>query len=149
MPAEIPPEVLEVHNKFAPLYNFLDYGERMQKDPPLLAHYTSLEAFERIMATSELWFSNPLFMNDLEELRFAAQLGSAFFINSDIVRDAAGSATRRAPSIFTFSVFRSTPEATPTVFSPCGVVMAVPGMESPSCSTPERSSLSPTLQCTS
>jgi len=37
---------------------------------PLLAHYTSIEAFESILASNEIWFSNPLYMNDWEELRF-------------------------------------------------------------------------------
>ncbi len=37
--------------------------------PLLLAHYTSVETVERILRDEELWFSNPLYMNDLEEMR--------------------------------------------------------------------------------
>jgi Protein of unknown function (DUF2971) len=33
-------------------------------------HYTSLNVLEKIIQTNELWFSNPLFMNDLQEMRF-------------------------------------------------------------------------------
>jgi hypothetical protein len=34
----------------------------------LVAHYTTLEVLEKILGTNEIWFSNPLFMNDLEEV---------------------------------------------------------------------------------
>jgi hypothetical protein len=34
---------------------------RIEKRPPLLAHYTSLEVLEKIMKNNEIWFSNPLF----------------------------------------------------------------------------------------
>ncbi len=37
---------------------------------PYLAHYTTLANLEKILANDEIWFSNPLFMNDKEELRF-------------------------------------------------------------------------------
>ena len=37
---------------------------------PLLAHYTSIDVIEKILRSEEIWFSNPLFMNDLEEMRF-------------------------------------------------------------------------------
>lgn len=46
---------------------------------PLLAHYTSIDTVEKILQHKELWFSNPLFMNDLEELRFGVRLGVAAF----------------------------------------------------------------------
>lgn len=37
---------------------------------PLLAHYTSIQVLEKIVSTSEVWFANPLFMNDFEEVQF-------------------------------------------------------------------------------
>jgi hypothetical protein len=37
---------------------------------PLLVHYTSIAVMRHILESSEIWFSNPLFMNDLQELRF-------------------------------------------------------------------------------
>jgi hypothetical protein len=42
---------------------------------PLLAHYTSISTLERIARNDELWFSNPLYMNDVDELRFGMNLG--------------------------------------------------------------------------
>lgn len=42
---------------------------------PLLAHYTSIGTLERIAQTGEIWFSNPLYMNDVDELRYGMNLG--------------------------------------------------------------------------
>ncbi|MBE7369612.1 DUF2971 domain-containing protein [Ramlibacter pallidus] len=42
---------------------------------PLLAHYTSIGTLERISQTGEIWFSNPLYMNDVDELRYGMNLG--------------------------------------------------------------------------
>jgi hypothetical protein len=42
---------------------------------PLLAHYTSIVTLERIAQTGEIWFSNPLYMNDVDELRYGMNLG--------------------------------------------------------------------------
>lgn len=50
----------------------------MQPSPgqlPLLAHYTSIGTLERIAQTGEIWFSNPLYMNDVDELRYGMNLG--------------------------------------------------------------------------
>lgn len=52
----------------------------MQPEPgpgelPLLAHYTSISTLERISRTGEIWFSNPLYMNDVDELRYGMSLG--------------------------------------------------------------------------
>ncbi|TWB43421.1 DUF2971 domain-containing protein [Nitrospirillum pindoramense] len=42
----------------------------VMKERPLLAHYTSLSTMESILRGGEIWFSNPLFMNDFQEVRF-------------------------------------------------------------------------------
>jgi hypothetical protein len=55
---------------------------------PLLAHYTSMQTFERIVSTEQIWFSNPLFMNDLEELKFGMNEGRAALFKSDEIRTA-------------------------------------------------------------
>lgn len=52
----------------------------MQPEPapgrlPLLAHYTSIKTLEKIAQTGEIWFSNPLYMNDVDELRYGMNLG--------------------------------------------------------------------------
>lgn len=46
---------------------------------PLLAHYTSIEALEKIMKGDELWFSNPFYMNDKEEWEFGVRESAALF----------------------------------------------------------------------
>ena len=46
---------------------------------PLLAHYTTVSTLEKIVQGEELWFSNPLFMNDWEELEFGMNLGAQVF----------------------------------------------------------------------
>jgi hypothetical protein len=62
---------------------------------PLLAHYTSLEALEKILASGEVWFSNPLFMNDLEEVRFGLLNGARVLQENLELADALGTAPRR------------------------------------------------------
>ena len=56
--------------------DILEENEFYQRKPHL-AHYTSLAALENILKSEELWFSNPLFMNDLEEVRFGNRIGVA------------------------------------------------------------------------
>ena len=48
--------------------SFLNLAELGNK--PLLAHYTSLDVLTKIMENEEIWLSNPLFMNDMQEMRF-------------------------------------------------------------------------------
>lgn len=69
--------------KFWPIL-FADLNDHRNwlKDNPLLAHYTSISVLEQIMRNNEIWMSNPLFMNDLHELRFGLSQGRDCFINS-------------------------------------------------------------------
>ncbi|MGG5412498.1 DUF2971 domain-containing protein [Edwardsiella tarda] len=55
---------------------------------PLLAHYTSIQTFEQIVTKEQFWFSNPLFMNDLEELRFGMNEGASELHKNEAIRDA-------------------------------------------------------------
>jgi len=60
----------------ATMHQPLDVGdERLRSNPPLLAHYTSVEVAEQIIKNEEIWLSHPFYMNDLEELRFGMLLG--------------------------------------------------------------------------
>jgi hypothetical protein len=61
----------ELDAQFAPFYeSFVNLATLTDKERPLyLAHYTSLEVLEKIIQSNELWFSNPLFMNDHSEMR--------------------------------------------------------------------------------
>ncbi|MBN9437157.1 hypothetical protein [Bosea sp. (in: a-proteobacteria)] len=50
---------------------FSDIPENsLEHDRPLLAHYTSIDALNKILTSNEIWLANPLFMNDHEELRW-------------------------------------------------------------------------------
>ncbi len=49
---------------------------------PLLAHYTSVATLEKIVSTDQIWLSNPLYMNDLEELHFVMNAGAEDFKTS-------------------------------------------------------------------
>lgn len=50
--------------------------EELLKRRPLLAHYTNIGTAEKILKDEKIWMSNPLFMNDLEELRYGIRLGT-------------------------------------------------------------------------
>jgi hypothetical protein len=70
--------------------------------PPLLAHYTSIEVIEKIVCHEELWLSNPLFMNDLEELRFGMVEGKRIFEQSSAVARLCGSTQRKGTIVHAF-----------------------------------------------
>ncbi len=73
---------------FGPLWNDTNQDDLFELDQtPLLAHYTSLEVLESMLKNDEVWFSNPLYMNDIEELRFGMLEGtSVFSTNKSIVK---------------------------------------------------------------
>lgn len=58
-----------------PLYSDFDASKHLPQKRPLLAHYTSVDNMRNILIGEELWFSNPLSMNDYEELYFGLQHG--------------------------------------------------------------------------
>lgn len=62
---------------------------------PLLAHYTSLENIEKILRSEEVWLSNPLLMNDHEEVRFGVLNGLEIIRTSNLLRNALGTDQRR------------------------------------------------------
>jgi len=64
---------------------------------PLLAHYTSISVMESILANNEVWLSNPLVMNDLQEVRFGINQGNEIVLshlNDDDFVAACGGAAR-------------------------------------------------------
>ncbi len=75
----------EVLKLFEPLFNEPHPENAFHVKKPLLAHYTTIQVLEKILTTNELWFSNPLFMNDLEELRFGVLEGNALVMQSEEV----------------------------------------------------------------
>lgn len=70
------------------LYSDLDESEDYPNQRPRLAYYTSLISLEKILVSQEIWLSNPLFMNDLEELRFGVEFSYSMLRESAPLREA-------------------------------------------------------------
>jgi DUF2971 family protein len=68
--------VEEIGRLYGPLYRRFENMDLLTNAPPLLAHYTSIDVMQKILEHEEVWFSNPLFMNDWEEMRFGMIEGS-------------------------------------------------------------------------
>jgi hypothetical protein len=85
---------LEIVRLFDPLLARFATLDRLAKGPPLLAHYTSIRVAESILKNSEVWFSNPLFMNDLQEMRFGLNEGSRLFADTQLQKRAGGTDAR-------------------------------------------------------
>jgi len=84
----------DIYQSFESLWDDIRGGERFPSKRPLLAHYTSIVTLERIMANDEVWFSNPLFMNDMEELRFGINEGAQAFRRNESIKLACDTAER-------------------------------------------------------
>jgi hypothetical protein len=84
----------DVSQSYAPLYDRFENMSRLLSDPPLLAHYTSIQTLEKILKYEELWFSNPLFMNDLQEMRFGLNEGARLFSRPELLEEAAETVER-------------------------------------------------------
>src|SRR5262249_41484538 len=67
----------EIMKLFQPLWADLRPEDEFYRKKPLLAHYTTIQTLEKILTNNELWFSNPLFMNDYEEVRFGVFEGNS------------------------------------------------------------------------
>jgi hypothetical protein len=80
----------EIMQSFRPLYSRFENMPRLLEDPPLLAHYTTIPVLEKILEREEVWFSNPLFMNDLQEMRFGLNEGAYMFLSDPTIRLRAG-----------------------------------------------------------
>lgn len=78
----------EVWELFNPLWADIETADNYPAVKPLLAHYTNLDAFEGIVRHGELWLSNPLFMNDHEEMRFGMLEGNQAMLSSEAMKDA-------------------------------------------------------------
>lgn len=62
-----------------PIFDDFEQQAFAAKGRPLLAHYTSINSLENILRSNSLWLSNPLFMNDLNEVRFGVLNGVETF----------------------------------------------------------------------
>ncbi|WP_415897270.1 DUF2971 domain-containing protein [Neptuniibacter sp. QD72_48] len=81
-----------------------DTEEDFPSKTPLLAHYTSINNFDYIIGGEELWFSNPLNMNDSDELLFGMNQGAAEFRSNEALITACGNEDvfRRLIEIFDY-----------------------------------------------
>lgn len=70
------------------IWSDLDESNSFPANRPLLAHYTSVKNIESIISGRELWLSNPLLMNDFEELKFGVLQGAKAFRESLPLRKA-------------------------------------------------------------
>jgi len=70
------------------LFSDIDQEQSFVKLKPLLAHYTSVYVLEKIAQHEEIWLSNPLYMNDIEEVRFGINEGLAAFNNNPAIASA-------------------------------------------------------------
>jgi len=77
-----------IYGAFHSLWEDVQSQDTFPIKRPLLAHYTSIATLERIMANDEIWFSNPLYMNDMEELRFGMNEGAYAFRRHDGIKQA-------------------------------------------------------------
>ena len=73
----------EILGAFRKLMEGIQTDEGFAQLAPLLAHYTSITVLESILRNEQLWFSNPLFMNDTQEIRFGINEGIALFEASE------------------------------------------------------------------
>lgn len=48
----------------------------------LLGHYTSLESAHSILCSKTIWLSNPLFMNDIQELRLGINMSTEYILSN-------------------------------------------------------------------
>jgi hypothetical protein len=97
----------EITSAYVPLFDRFANMTRLTNDPPLLAHYTSIPVMESILRDETVWFSNPLFMNDVEEMRFGIFEGSRLFSEPERLQSAADSSERAIKLESMFQHFRT------------------------------------------
>lgn len=69
----------EIFEAFLPLWQDVQNEDTYLTVRPLLAHYTSITNLEQILKNEEVWFSNPLNMNDIEEVRLGMREAALAF----------------------------------------------------------------------
>jgi SAM-dependent methyltransferase len=87
-------KVLRVTGLFAPLWREAQEETPSPDKLPLLAHYCSIPVLESISKNNEIWFSNPLFMNDLDELRFGIRQSRERFRQNEAIANTFSKAER-------------------------------------------------------
>ena len=72
-------EIEKLNAAFLALYSDILERDQFHEAKPLLAHYTSIQNVEAIITSNEFLLSNPLLMNDYEEVRFGLIEGDRIF----------------------------------------------------------------------
>ncbi|MFC7288650.1 DUF2971 domain-containing protein [Herminiimonas glaciei] len=83
-------DISSIHQEFQRLFSDIHSSDTFPENRPLLAHYTSIATLECIMKNDEMWLSNPLLMNDFQELRFGIIEAARAFRLHDGIRAACG-----------------------------------------------------------
>lgn len=84
----------EILQLFMPLWSEVLEKNEFYVKKPLLAHYTSIHVLERMLSENEVWFSNPLFMNDISEVKFGVLEGTRLVMESELLPSACGTPER-------------------------------------------------------
>ncbi len=96
-------EFLDIWKRIVPLNDRLRLVTSRRHG--LLAHYSSVPFIEQILRSNQFWFSNPLFMNDMQEMRAGTSLALRKF--PDAARAAAGTDARANRLIEAYSHYFS------------------------------------------
>lgn len=102
----------EVWRLFNSLFDDMIGESGFPNTRPLLAHYTSMQVVESMLAHDEIWFSNPLVMNDFEEVRFGYMHGARLAKESSDVQEALRTSERHSRFTFALEYFISDFERT-------------------------------------
>jgi hypothetical protein len=91
---------------FNPLFSDILEEEQFYKKKPLLAHYTTIETIERIITSKEVWFSNPLYMSDYQEVSFGLLESDRLLSANARVAEALGTPDRSAKFFAAYNSYR-------------------------------------------
>lgn len=97
-----PDQIAKILEPYNALYSSIETKTDRDK-PLLLAHYTSVQVVEQILRNDEVWLANPLYMNDLDEMRAGILLGSQIF--PEFAQKAAGDTPRSTRLVEAFNHF--------------------------------------------
>lgn len=95
-------EFTSILGRYFELYSAIELRTGPE-NPLLLAHYTSVQVVEQILRNDEIWFANPLYMNDLQEMRAGVFLGMENF--PEFANIAGGSESRSRILIQSYNHF--------------------------------------------
>lgn len=81
-------DYLSIEQALMTLWDDVDTNAEFYVQRPHLAHYTSITTAESIFKHKQLWFSNPLFMNDHQEMMWGIEHSIRLLPQNDALRRA-------------------------------------------------------------